>query len=149
MPAGLLSTNSLVEFIYDSAADGGSGAFVLISYARLNALQQWPALQYSARVVNGDTSGSISWYWGTQQKMRINADGDCTLQIPTNGFDGSEAGLAFVQNATGTHTLSFASGYIGPDGTITSLPDINTAANSISLISVENVGGVYVVYGGA
>lgn len=128
----------------DPVTDDGTNW--VIAAIRANTTNAFTRLQYFPRVVNSSGSGNIAWDWDTQQNMRINLTGNSTLQLPSNMPDGSNAECEIVQDATGGHTLSFATGYI-PGTAGGNLPEIASGANEKTLL-VFSSNGTEIYVGG-
>lgn len=77
----------------------------------------------------GNVSGTVTLDFNTGFNFRLRLTGNITLAVPTNMKDGFSAGLIdFIQDGTGSRTLSLNSAILTPGDTA---PVLSTAANAI------------------
>jgi hypothetical protein len=91
----------------------------------------WTGQQYAAQQTITDSS-TISWNANTQQAAILTITGNHTLALPSNIQAGATYTLIVKQDATGSRTLAYASGYKWSNGTT---PVLSTAANAVDIIT--------------
>ena len=111
-----------------AAAAAASAASVNIS---LDANNTWTAAQQVATFTNATTTGATTLDFGEYQLFLLTLTGNVTLSNPTTEIAGTSGNIVFIQDATGSRTVSLGSEFLTAGGTGITL---STGANAIDLV---------------
>lgn len=104
---------------------------------------QQPVALVDAATIAVDLSAGINF----KVAFTVTIAGNRTLALPTNLKVGQSGRIRVQQDGTGGRSLAFASGY-RPDGN-TTFPELNTAANAVTVLRYEVTdAGEVTIYGG-
>jgi len=143
LSGGEIQSGSFSQARYSASADGGSGAFQLISFAVLDAVQNFTRQQYfGAQELTIDGSGNIAWNCDEEQVAYVTLTRDSALLAPTNMRNGGRYRVVITQDGTGGWSLGFASGVYLPARDGDTLKEITTGAGESTLYVFDSDGTV-------
>lgn len=92
----------------------------------------WTANQNIAPVKNATATGTVTINAALSNNYRFIQTGNTVIANPTNLVDGMVLNFMFVQDGTGSRTLTFGSKFKWPGG---SAPTFTTTANAVNFVS--------------
>lgn len=98
--------------------------------AKLNAAQSFTAAQRGA-AQTANATGSVVYDFDTYQHFVLTLTGNLTLSNPTTEVVGQSGFFVFIQDATGSRTVSLGSEFLTAGGSGLTL---STAANSVDIV---------------
>lgn len=108
-------------------------------FSRVDQPNSWAKPQ---SFVSGTLTDSVTITWDASsiQNALLTLVGNRTIATPASPVDGAFYRLVLVQDATGGRSLGFSSGFKFPGGVVPTLP---TTANARSILTFQNLGGVF------
>lgn len=113
--------------------------------AFLDEANTWTVAQV-APTQTATTSGNVTLDFSAYNNFIITLNGNITLDNPTTEQVGQSGFICFIQDATGSRTLTLGTEYLNSGGTA---PTLSTAANAIDIMGYCIVGTGQILLGSA
>jgi len=120
-------------YTLDQASDviSAIGSVSLASIAKIDTAQTFTAAQRGSTNTDTTNSGSVTLDFATNQNFVLTLTGNVTLANPTTEAVGQSGFIVFIQDATGSRTLSLGTDYETAGGAGITL---STAANATDVV---------------
>lgn len=114
--------------------------------AFLDEANTWSVAQVAPTQINATATGNVTLDFSAYNNFVLTLTGNLTLDNPTTEQVGQSGFIAFIQDATGSRTLTLGSEYLNAGGTA---PTLSTAANAIDIVGYCVVGTGQILLGSA
>lgn len=131
-----VETENAVNAINATTATNANqlGGVAAANYARLDVQQGFQRAQDTGRTVLTESASNVAVNASLSNAFRLLMGGNWNLTNPTNGQDGQVIRILFIQDGTGSRTISFGSKYQFPGGVT---PTLSTGAGDVDLAGFE------------